>query len=90
MRAGDRAHEQDDRRHGQAGRNDGGREADLPLGVQDPTAGGGQQQHERAEDLREQPPVGEPGIFEVGPRAELECQQMQCPRPVVIGQARRR
>ena len=61
--------------HHQPGRDDGGRQADLALGVQQPTAGGDEHEHERAQDLGEQPAVLEAGILELIPRAEFERQQ---------------
>ena len=67
VRARDRAHEQDDGHHHQPGRDDGGRQADLALGVQQPPAGSDEHEHERAQDLGEQPAVLEAGIFELGP-----------------------
>ena len=71
----DRAHEQDDGQHHQPGRDDGGRQADLALGVQQPTAGCDEHEHERAQHLGEQPAVLEAGIFELLPRPEFERQQ---------------
>jgi hypothetical protein len=83
VRAGDGAHEQDDRQHHQAGRDHGGREADLPLPMQDPAAGGDQHQHERPQQFGEQPPVLELGIVEVRTRTELHHQQVMGPLRVV-------
>ena len=76
MRARDGAHEQDDRQHHQPGRDDRRREADLALGVKDPAAGGDEDEHERAQQLREQPAVLERRIVEVLAVPELEHQQV--------------
>ena len=62
--------------HHQPGRDDRRGQADLALGVQQPAAGGDQDQHERAQQLGEQPPPLEPRIIEVLPRPELERQQV--------------
>ena len=84
VRAGDRTHEQDDREHHQPRSDHRGREADLPLGMQDPAASGNEHQHECPEQLGEQPAVLELGIVELSPRPELEHQQAPSPREVVI------
>jgi hypothetical protein len=60
-----------------------GREADLPLGVQDPTPGRDQHQHERPQQLGEQPAVLQLRIVELRARPELERQQTLSPREVV-------
>ena len=86
--ARDRPHEQDDRHHREPGRDHGRGEAYLSLGVKDPASGGGQHQQERPQRLGEQPPVGEPRVLELGPRAELEREQMERSGAVVIGEAR--
>jgi hypothetical protein len=83
VRARDGAHEQDDREHHQAGRDDGRGEADLSLGVQEPTAGGDEHQHERPQQLREQPAVLELGLVEVIARTELERQPSFDPLRIV-------
>ena len=82
--ARDRAHEQDDRQHHQPGRHHRRGEADLALGVQQPAAGRHEHEHERAEQLREQPPVLEARILELLPRAELERQQPLSPGQVAF------
>lgn len=83
MRARDGAHEQDDREHHQPGRDDCRRQADLPLGVQDPAARGDEHEHERAQQLREQPAVLELRIVEIIAITELEHQQMLGPLRVM-------
>ena len=90
MGARNRAHEQDDRHHRQAGRDDRRREADLSLGVEDPASGRRQQKEKCAEHLGEQPPVREPRILELVPGAELESQEMERAGAIVIAQTRRR
>ena len=72
VRAGDRAHEQDDRRHHQARRDDRRGQADLPLRVQKPAARGGQHQREGAQQLREQPPPFLARVIEVRTVPELK------------------
>ena len=72
VRAGDRAHEQDDRHHHQARGHDRRGEADLPLRVQKPPARGGQDQREGAQQLRKQPPPLLARIIEVLTVPELK------------------
>ena len=68
VRAGDGAHEQDDRHHHQPGRDDRRSQADLPLSVEDPSPSRDEDQHERPQQLREQPPILErPGRRTPGP-----------------------
>jgi hypothetical protein len=72
VRAGDRAHEQDDRHHHQARGHDRRGEADLPLRVQEPPARGRQDQREGAQQLRKQPPQLLARIIEVLTVPELQ------------------
>jgi hypothetical protein len=76
VRAGDRAHEQDDRRHHQARGDDRRREADLPLPMQQPPARGGQHQREGAQQLREQPPPFPPRVIKILTAPELKQQHV--------------
>jgi hypothetical protein len=88
MRAGDRPHEQDDREHHQPRCDDRRREADLPLGVQNPATGGHEHQEEGSQQLREQPPVLQLRIVELRARAELEHQQVARPPRIVEREGR--
>jgi hypothetical protein len=72
VRARDRAHEQDDRCHHQARRDDRGIQADLPLRVQQAAARSGQHQREGTKQLREQPPPFLARVVEILTPAELE------------------
>ena len=76
VRAGDRAHEQDDRRHHQARRDNRRGQADLPLRVQKPATRGGQHQREGAQQLREQPPPFLARVIEVRTVPELKGEQV--------------
>ena len=51
--------------------------ADLALAVEHPAAGGDEHEHERAEQLREQPSPLEARVFELSLGAELQRQQVQ-------------
>jgi hypothetical protein len=72
VRAGDRTHEQDDRRHHQARGDDRRSEADLPLRVQKPSPCGDKDQREGTKQLREQPPPFLARVVEVLTVPELK------------------
>ena len=74
--AGDGAHEEDDRQDHQARRDHRGRQADLPLGVEQAAAGGDEHQDEGPEQLREEAAPLQARVVEVLAVAELERQQV--------------
>ncbi len=76
MRAGDGAHEENDRHDHEPGRNDRRGEADLALAVKEPAAGGDEHEHEGAEKLREEPAPLQARVVELGLGAKLESQQL--------------
>ena len=87
VRAGHRTHEEDDRHHHQAGRHNRRGQTDLPLGVEHSSACGDQHQEKRPQQLGEQPAVGEPRIFKLVPRPELQREPAAYPLLVMRGKA---
>lgn len=79
MSAGHRPHEQDDRHHRQARRHDSRRQADLTFGMEQPTAGGREDEQKRPQQFAEQPAIPEPRVLELLPRAELQSDPMLSP-----------
>ncbi len=90
MCARHRTHEEDDRHHHQTGRDDRCGQTDLALGVQDATASGDKYQHERANELREQPAVLKGRILELTARSKLEHPEVPRTRSVVPREGRTR
>ena len=88
MRAGDSAHEQDDRHHHQPRCDDGRSERDLALAVKQAPARGDEHEHERAEQLGEQAAPLEPRVFELGLGAELQGEQVHRARAEQTGGGR--